>query len=176
MSRLITLALYDRDNFSRGNARRTFGYEAYHWGIIIMPEGSQERDCIAFEATDASTIDPVTFRMNNPTMDWFMRRKDESDPEFGTKLLGCIIIGQVPDAISNAQLEALFGTVPLPVKNTHPQQSCVTWAIDAIRVLQKQGWASQFELNGFKDWALYYADERIKTGLSREPEIAYYRV
>ncbi|KAH6969240.1 hypothetical protein DER45DRAFT_548859 [Fusarium avenaceum] len=176
MSRMITLALYDRGHFSRGNARQIFGYEAYHWGIIIMSEGSQERDCIAFEATDASTIDPVTFRMSNPTMDWFMRMKDESDPEFSTKLLGRIIIGQVPDDVSNSQLEALFRTVPLPVKNTHPQQSCVTWAIDAIRVLQRKGWASQFELNGFKDWALYYADERMKTELSREPEIASYRV
>ncbi|KAI6767715.1 hypothetical protein HG530_005724 [Fusarium avenaceum] len=176
MTRLIALALYHQDSYSQGNSRRIFGYEVYHWGIIIMPERSQGRDCIAFEATDASEIDPVTFRMSNPTMDWYMRMKYPVDPELSGKLIGRIVIGQVPDGISDAQLRALFDKVRVPIKNTDPQQSCVTWAIDAIDLLQKQGWASQFELNGFKDWALYFADERMKKAGSKEPSIAYYRV
>ncbi|EQL01878.1 hypothetical protein OCS_02402 [Ophiocordyceps sinensis CO18] len=69
MVRLVTVALYDRGQFSRGNARRVFGHEAYHWGMIIMPRISQGRDCQVFEATDASEIDPVTLRLKNPAMD-----------------------------------------------------------------------------------------------------------
>jgi hypothetical protein len=40
--------------------RRVFGYEAYHWAILIVPEQSEGRDYWAFEATDATEIDPVT--------------------------------------------------------------------------------------------------------------------
>ncbi|GAB0137871.1 hypothetical protein EsDP_00006124 [Epichloe bromicola] len=79
MTQLVTIALYSRDHFSRGNARQIFGHEAYHWGIVIMPQRSQGRDCQAFEATDASDIDPVTFRMTNPTMDWWFRVKENVD-------------------------------------------------------------------------------------------------
>ncbi|KAH7184806.1 uncharacterized protein B0J16DRAFT_122641 [Fusarium flagelliforme] len=176
MVQLVALALYHRDHFSLGNARRTFGYEAYHWGILITPQTSRGRDCHAFEATDASEIDPVTFRMNNPTMAWWMRHKGNVDPALSAKLIGRIVIGQIPDGISAADLKKFFGTVPLPVKNTHPQESCVTWAIDAIRTMQRQGWVPQIELNGFKDWALSYADERMKGTNAREPSVRYYGV
>ncbi|RBR25536.1 uncharacterized protein FIESC28_01499 [Fusarium coffeatum] len=176
MVQLVALALYDRVNFSRGNSRRIFGHEAYHWGIIITPQPSSGRDCHAFEATDASDIDPVTFRMNNPTMGWWMRHKPNVNPDLSAKLLGRIVIGQIPDGVSGADLKKVFERVPLPVKNTHPQQSCVTWAIDAIRTMQKQGWVPQIELNGLKDWALYYADERMKGTSGREPKVKVYGV
>ncbi len=51
---LIAVSLDDRDTFSRGNSRKLFGYEAFHWGIIIMPETSLGGTCQAFDATDAS--------------------------------------------------------------------------------------------------------------------------
>jgi hypothetical protein len=109
-------------------------------------------------------------------MDWWMRYKANVDPELSAKLIGRIVIGQIPDGISSADLQKVFATVPLPVKNTHPQQSCVTWAIDAIRTMQRQRWVPQIELNGFKDWALSYADERMKGSDAREPSIRYYGV
>lgn len=176
MTKLATLALHHRDNFSQGNSRRVFGYEAYHWSIIIMPDTSRERDWYVFDATDRSEIDPITFRMNNPTMDWWFRAKSTMDPAVSAKFLGCIVIGQVPDGASFDEFESFFSNVPLPVKNTHPQQSCVTWAVDAIRALQGQGWAQAFELGQFKDWALAYADERMKGSDSTEPKLRYYDV
>ncbi|PNY27572.1 Uncharacterized protein TCAP_02502 [Tolypocladium capitatum] len=176
MTQLVAVALYSRDHFSRGNARRIFGYEAYHWGILIMPQKSQGRDCQAFEATDASNIDPVTFRMTNPTMDWRFRATENVDPTLSAKLLGRIVIGQVPDGVSSAELRDFFESVPLPVKNTHPQQSCVTWAVDAIRSLQSQGWVWKFELDRFKDMALSYADERMKGLDSTEPSVKHYSI
>lgn len=176
MVQLVAVALYHRDHFSRGNARRIFGYEAYHWAIIVMPQVSQGRDCSAFDATDASEIDPVTFRMRNPTMDWWFRVKENVDPALSAKLLGRIVIGQLPDGMSSAELRDFFGRVRLPGKNTNPQQSCVTWAVDAIRALQRQGWVGEFELDQFKDWALSYADDRMKGRDSREPSVRYYNV
>ncbi|KAG8410635.1 hypothetical protein J3459_017017 [Metarhizium acridum] len=176
MAGLVAVALHHRDHFSQGNARRTFGYEAYHWGIIVMPQTSQGRDCHAFDATDASDIDPVTFRLKNPTMDWWFRSQTEVDLELGTKLIGRIVIGHVPDEVSAPELGDFFGKVPLPVKNTHPQQSCVTWVEDAIRNLQEQGWVQKFNIDRFKDWALSYADERMKGADSSEPSVKYYNV
>jgi hypothetical protein len=57
-----------------------------------------------------------------------------------------------------------------------PQQSCVTWVVNAIRALQKQGWAWEFELDQFKDWALSYADERMRGSDSRESSVKNYNL
>lgn len=176
MARLVAVALYHRDHFSEGNMRRVFGYEAYHWSILITPEVSQGRDCSAFDATDATEIDPVTFRMRNPTMDWWFRAMDHVDPALSSKLLGRIVIGQVPNEVSSSELRELFQRVPLPVRNQNPQQSCVTWAVNAIRALQRQGWVWEFELDQFKDWALAYADERMRGVNSREPKVTHFSV
>ncbi|OAA43643.1 hypothetical protein NOR_04218 [Metarhizium rileyi] len=140
-----------------------------------MPQQSRGRDCISFEATDASTIEPVTFRVSNPTMDWWFRVREDIDPEKSSKLLGRIVIGQLPHGVSIAELRGLLERVPLPVKNTHPQQSCVTWAMDVIRTLQGEGWVWDFELDPFKDSALSYADERLKGSTSREQKVKYYK-
>lgn len=174
MTQLVALALHHRDKFSHGRSRRIFGYEAYHWGVIIMPEDSQGRNCHAFDATDASRIDPVTFRMDNPSMDWRFRVKENVDPALSIKLIGRIVIGQIPDGVSSDELRTFFERVELPVKNRDPQQSCVTWAMNAIRALQRQGWARDFDIDQFRDAALSYADERMKREDSSEPSIKYY--
>ncbi|KAM5355126.1 hypothetical protein ACJ41O_001772 [Fusarium nematophilum] len=175
MTRRIAVALHHRDRFSHGNARKTFGHEAYHWAIMAMPEESQGQDCCySFDATDTSEIDPVTFRMTNPTMDWWFRAKENVDPAVSDKLIGRIVIGELSDEVSNAELRDFFERIPLPVKNTDPQQSCVTWATDAIRALQRRGWVREFEIGQFKDWALSYADERMKGADSREPSVKDY--
>ncbi|KAK4133386.1 hypothetical protein BT67DRAFT_442832 [Trichocladium antarcticum] len=176
MAQLVSVALYHRDRFSKGHLRDVFGYEAYHWSIVLMPEVSQGRDCYVFEATDASAIDPVTIRLTNPTMDWWLRGKNNVDPTQSSKLLGCIVIGQTPSTLPYSELLDFFRRVPLPVRDRDPQQSCVTWAADAIRALQRQGWVREFELGRFQDWALSYADERMRGLDSREPKVTHYSV
>ncbi|KAJ3487106.1 hypothetical protein NLG97_g6484 [Lecanicillium saksenae] len=172
---LITLALYHRDNISRGNSRRIFSYEAYHWGLLLLPSPSSTTTAAAtysFDATDASDIDPVTFRLRNPTMDWWLRA--ETDPAANPKLIGQLVVGTLPQEESDFEkLKALFEGVPLPVKNTHPQQSCVTWAVAAIGQMQAQGWVPGFELQPFKDAALAYADARMDEN-STEPAVKNY--
>ncbi|KAF9768816.1 hypothetical protein IL306_013829 [Fusarium sp. DS 682] len=172
MVQQVAVALYDRGNFFRGDKRRVFGYEAYHWGIVIMPENHQAQDYHAFCATDVSEINPVTFRMRNPSMSWWLRSEENINPGEGAKPLGCIVIGEIPDDITFAQLDEFFNSISLPVKNTHPQQSCVTWIIEAIHALQEKDWVPQFELEQFKDSAVSYADERMSGSNS---EITYYR-
>jgi hypothetical protein len=145
--------------------REVFEYAAYHWSIMIMPktEASQGQDRYVFDATDASSIDPDTFRLTNPTMDWWFRhRNDDAAPALIPKLLGRIVIGRVPDGMSYDDFVAFFRQIPLPIRNQEPQQNCVTWAVSAVRALQQQGWVQEFDLDQFKDWALSYGDARMK--------------
>ncbi|EGX90556.1 hypothetical protein CCM_06976 [Cordyceps militaris CM01] len=159
---LVTLALYHRDTLSRGNSRRIFHYEAYHWGLLFTTGGPNAPPLYAFDATDTSDIDPVTFRLRNPAMDWWLRA--EARPPPNPKLLGQLVVGAVPPREEERweeELKALLEQVLLPVKNTHPQQSCVTWAVAALERLQDRGWVRPFDLDRFKDAALAYADARI---------------
>ncbi|KAI9162892.1 hypothetical protein HJFPF1_04487 [Paramyrothecium foliicola] len=72
-------------------------------------------------------------------MEWWFRAKGNGDPALSAKLIGRIVLGQMPDSMSVAQLHDFFEKVPLPVMNTDPQQSCVTWNANAISALQSQG-------------------------------------
>lgn len=184
---LVTVALYHRDTISRGNSRRIFGYESYHWGLVLMPDpsspsdGSSSSNVYAFDATDASDIDPVTFRLRNPTMDWWLRA--ETNPPPNAKLIGQLVVGSISATSSNSPappsmdtLKSFFEKIPLPIKNTHPQQSCVTWAVAAVGRLQDAGWARPVDLTAFKDAALAYADERMKGDESTESAVKHYTV
>lgn len=158
----IAVALHHRDQFSHGHNRQTFGYEAYHWALVVMPPDDEAGRYDSYDATDSSEIDKVTWRMNNPNMDWWFRVKTDIDPQEDPKVIGRITLGIT--TTSRSQLKDLFASVPLPVKNSHPQQSCVTWAINAIAALQKDGIVPDFNVGEFKDKALGYADERMGGG------------
>ncbi|KAG5984365.1 hypothetical protein E4U55_005040 [Claviceps digitariae] len=197
LPRRLAVALHHRDSLSLGPSRKIFGYEAYHWGILIAPpvgtaqdstaqestsqddpsqdDKDSKKDCLAVDATDASGINPTTFRMDNPTMSWWMNHK-MVDPDASSKMLGFVVIGEIPGEVSNDELVTFFHTIPLPVKNTHPQQSCVTWVASAIREMQSLGWAWKFDIDQFKDAGLAYADERMKGEMSIEPKVKYYKV
>ncbi|CAK7237168.1 hypothetical protein SCUCBS95973_009870 [Sporothrix curviconia] len=157
-----------------GHMRQVFGFEAFHWSIMITPEGLEGRSCSVFEATDASEIDPVTFRLNNPTMDWWFRDKYNVDPDLSSKMLGRIVIGNIPTAVSDKDVYALFQRVPLPKRNQDPQQSCVTWVVNAIDSLQQEGWVAKFDVAEFQTRALAYADNRMKEEASTEPKVKQY--
>ncbi|KAM3523983.1 hypothetical protein NHJ13051_004786 [Beauveria bassiana] len=175
MAQLVTLTLYDRGDLSQGRMRSVFGHKAYHWGVLIVPKEKRPgRVAHAFEATDASVIDPVTFRMTNPSMEWRYNARLGVDPELSHKLLGQLVVGEIPDGAAPKALDTFFAAVPLPVRNTEPQQGCVTWSINALRALQKRGWAWDFDLDVFKDDALAYADDRIKGMDATEPKLKYY--
>ncbi|KAH8178366.1 serine/threonine protein kinase [Sarocladium implicatum] len=176
MSRLIAVALYHRDHFSKGQARRTFGADGFHWAIAIIVPGAEEAagGRRVFDATDASEIDPATFRLNNPSMEWWFRDQQTADPTLAAKLLGQLVIGQVPAEAQPDELRDFFEAIPLPVKDSNPQESCRTWVLDAIRALQKRGWAPAFDLQNFEDEAVAYADRRLEDTDSKEPSLKYF--
>lgn len=176
MARVIALCLHHRDHYSTGHYRQVFGYEAYHWSIMIMSEDG-EGDCHAYDATDASSIDPETFRLINPTMDWWFRFKENVDPTRSSKLIGRIVIGAVPDDdLTEDHFREFFSNIPLPVRNREPQESCVTWAVNAILALQEEGWVWPFDIDQFKDWALAYGDDRMLGEDSEQPDITRYNM
>lgn len=166
--RHFAISLFHRDHLSHGKNRQVLGFEAYHWGIIVVPGSNESPNCEAYDATDASEIDPVTWRMSNPTMDWWLRIRPAFSLDAEEKFLGYVIIGNVPDETSGSSLKQLFETVPLPVKNTHPQQSCVTWAVDAVLELQKRGLVGIFDVNELKNFVLAFADGRSEAQESRK--------
>ncbi|KAL2201715.1 hypothetical protein CC79DRAFT_1338455 [Sarocladium strictum] len=172
-SRLLAVALYHRDHFSQGNARRAFGPGAYHWSIVVMPREGDHGDRRVFDATDASNIDPATFRLINPAMDWWFRVQESEEPSLAAKLMGHLIIGQVPKGVSMDELKDFFASVPLPVKDSNPQENCVTWVIKAIQALQKQGWVPELDYQEFIDAAISFADQRLEFEES-EPSIRHY--
>ena len=172
--RLLSVAVYDRGNYSRGRMRQVFEYEAYHWGLLMGPAAFVPADLWTFDGTDASDIDPVAFRMNNPSMDWWFRAQDKSDPDKVAKLLGRIVISELAEGMLFSEMKALLETVPLPVKNRNPQESCVTWTVNAVKLLQERGLVPQFDLEIFKDQVLSYGDDRIKKQEALEPSVKYY--
>ena len=90
------------------------------------------------------------------------------------KHIGCIVVGEWPDEMSFEELSHLFGRVPLPQKNRAPQQSCVTWVVEAITELQKRDLLPAFDTKQFLDWGLSYADDRMLGEGSARPAIATY--
>lgn len=160
--RSLAVSLFHRDNLSHGKSRRILSSGAYHWGIFVVHGSKEAPTCDVYDATDAAEIDPETWRMANPTMDWWLRIRPSFSLETDEKLLGYVIIGDVPDEVSNTDLKQLFEEVPLPVKNTHPQQSCVTWVVDAVSEIRRKGWAWDFDVDKLKDFALSFADRRLE--------------
>ncbi|KAK0388002.1 hypothetical protein NLU13_4246 [Sarocladium strictum] len=173
MSRLIAVALYHRDHFSQGSARRAFGPGAYHWAIVVMSPEGEAGDRRVFDATDASNIDPTTFRLINPAMDWWFRAQETEDPSLAAKLMGHLIIGEVPLDVPMDELKHFFAKVPLPVKDSDPQENSVTWVAKAIQALQRQGWVPELDLEQLKSSAVAYADERLRSE-PRELDIKHF--
>lgn len=155
----IAVALYRRDPISSDPRRREiYKHEAYHWGILIITPGCSYD---AYDATDRNTIDPITFRQENPHGDWWFNIRPDVDPSSSGKFLGYIIIGTVPSAWARDDVRAFLEEVPLPKKNSNPQESCVTWVGDAIRKFRDAKCVDDFKVGKFLDWALMYADQRL---------------
>lgn len=172
-ARKVVVAMYNRPGYESELHRKHLGHETFHWGILISPEQSKGKDCDAYDATDRNTIDPVTFRMENPTLKWWLNARGPVDPALSGKLLVRIFIGAVPHDKSSRDVKELIDKVPLPKKDQDPQQSCVTWVKGAIRAFQEEEWLGDLAVETFMDWALSYADR--KRADTRVPAIVHYQ-
>lgn len=71
------------------------------------------------------------------------------------------MIGKVPDEVPYVKIHGLLEEIPLPQKGAVPEQNCVSWTRAAIRTLQENGLAEQFDLDPFMDKSLAFADQRL---------------
>ena len=166
--RRVVVALYHRDRLSLGDNRPRLGYEAYHWGILIMPKPPKPPTptptpttisfCNAYDATDCTVIDPKTRQDLNPNHDWIFRAQHHIDPAATGRLIGRIIVGKLPKHVSDSDIDKLLAEVPLPVKDALPPQSCVAWALGVLSALLAAGLVWSLGVAEFKDWALAYGD------------------
>lgn len=155
----IAVALYRRDPISTDPRRREiYKHEAYHWGILIITSG---RCYDAYDATDRNAMNPITFRQENPHGNWWFHARQDVDPSRSGKFLGYIVIGTVPSAQTRDDVKLFLEKVPLPKKNSNPQESCVTWVGNAIRKFRDAYCVADFRVGTFLDWALMYADQRL---------------
>lgn len=136
-------------------------YEAFHWGILITPKTSSGPDSLAFDVSDAAVPDPVLRLDRNPHRNWMFRPKARVDPVRSGRLIGRVLIGKVPNNITDLQIQSILATVPLPVNGATPRQSCVTWILAALIALQNTGIARKFDVSQFIVWALSYADHAL---------------
>lgn len=156
--RRIIISIHHRDQFSLGEHRTRLGHAAYHWGILIQPKNPKGSDSDAYDVTDAAIVDPLTRQNLNPNHDWHFRPKVGVNPHNSGRLLGRVMIGKMPNNVTNADIEHILRSVPLPVKNASPEQNCVTWTLAAIQALQQYGLAEAFDKDQFMLQALQCAD------------------
>ncbi|KYK60860.1 hypothetical protein DCS_01998 [Drechmeria coniospora] len=158
----VVVSLHHRDELSLGSHRTRLCHEAFHWGIIIMPKRSKGPDCHAYDVSDGPVLDPNKRQDLNPEHAWESRVKLGVDPLRSGRLISRIIIGKVPKHVDLANIGRLLATIPLPAKDAVPAESCVTWTLAAIAILQAEGIVHPFDVGRFRDWALSYADRSMK--------------
>jgi hypothetical protein len=154
--RRVILTIHHRDELSLGSNRTQLGYAACHWGILIQPKKPKGSSSNAYDVSNGAKPDPITRQDLNPNFEWRFRTSLRVNHRLSGHLLGRVMIGKVPNNVTDAQIEAILGAVPLPVKNATPEQNCVTWILAAIRALQQHGLAEAFDVNQFLASALQY--------------------
>ncbi|RDA89439.1 hypothetical protein CP532_6182 [Ophiocordyceps camponoti-leonardi (nom. inval.)] len=156
--RRIQLALFIRSDHSFGSARRSGGYESYHWAILLSPKNPRENDVNAYDVSDTFIFDPETHENLNPYRQFRLQIKRGITPTRSRSLVGRIDLAKLDDAVSHWDIENIIRRVPIPDKLANPPQSCVTWTRNAIIELRDVGLVRHFDLDNFTKWALRFAD------------------
>lgn len=158
--RRVMVTIHYRDELSLRDNRARLGLSAYHWGILIQPKNPKGLDSNAYDVSDGARPDPMARQDLNPSRDWHFRAKLGVSPILSGRLLGKVMVGKVPNNVTDANMEDLLRKVPLPIKNTG--QNCVTWTLATIQALQKGKLAEDFDVNEFMTKALGLADEWLQ--------------
>lgn len=143
--RRVMVTVHHRSGLSLRDNRVRLGLAAYHWGILIQPKKPKGDDSNAYDVSDGAKPDPTTRHDLNPDREWLFRAEEGVNPLRSGHLLGRVMIGKVPNHVTDADIEDLLRKVPLPLKNT--EQNCVTWVSASIQALQKEKLAEEFDVN-----------------------------
>lgn len=171
--RRVFVSLHHRYSLSIRENRQRLRHAAYHWAILICPKKPKGSDSHSFDVSDGIILHPTQKVDLNPEGNWFFRAEANAQPDDSPHLLGRVMIGKLPNEVSYENLHSLLEQIPLPEKDAEPVQNCVSWTRAAIRKLQENGFAEQFDLDPFMDKALAFADQRLHETTATSTSINY---
>ena len=164
--RRVFVSIYHRGRFSLGENRTQLQHGAFHWSIVTAPKSSKGADNRAYDVTDGIVVLHSGQSYSNTDGDWHFRSKADIDPNENYRLVGRIIIGKIPNSISDAEIEEILARMSLPLNSAIPKQNCVSWTWNAIRALQDAEIIQRFNMDQFAVLALAFADHCM---LARNP-------
>ncbi|KAK8010298.1 hypothetical protein PG990_009263 [Apiospora arundinis] len=146
----VSVAGFARDGISHNaSLERPFGRAMYHWGIWVEPKNSQG----AGRLYHMEEYPPMNSAAGPIPGGWRFELRD-SNSKNSKRLIGRIMIGKLPAGNGYREVEALLSRVPAPVQGS--SENCITWTMNAIRLLQGQRptpWAERFNIEEFMDYA-----------------------
>ena len=159
--RRIYITIHHRGALSLGKDRAKLQHSAFHWGILVAPKSFNGTDCTMYDVTNS--LQPIQDHRHDLNVDgnWFFRSRQHVNLfRDNVKVIGRIMIGKVPNNISDDRIEGILkNEVPLPDKEAVPVQNCVSWTWSAVQALQDGGLVAQkFRVEDLAAWALEYAD------------------
>ncbi|KAF5138857.1 hypothetical protein E5D57_002643 [Metarhizium anisopliae] len=155
----VSVAGFRRDFISDDpSLETTYRHAMFHWGIWV-------------ERKDSGGPGRLYHVEEHPPMNsaggvipggWKLELRN-SDSRTSQRLIGRIMVGKLPAGKGFDEIEALLSQVPTPVEGNG--ENCITWTMNAIRLLQRQepiAWAEEFNVEEFmnhaysriKDWHL----------------------
>ncbi|XWX01578.1 hypothetical protein V2A60_009606 [Cordyceps javanica] len=151
----VSVAAFARDYISNNaSLEESYGYAMYHWGIFVEPKGGKG-DGRLYHVEEHPAMNSAQGTI--PAGWRFEPRK--SSAKASQRLIGRLLIGKLPAGNGFPEIDALLDQVPRPVMDT--SENCISWTVNAITLLQKQGppsWADDFNVEEFME----HAYSRIK--------------
>ncbi|OJD10261.1 hypothetical protein ACJ73_09863, partial [Blastomyces percursus] len=152
----LFISIHHRDEMSlQEGIRKTYG--AYHWGVLLAPKKSNGRGNMTYYVSDGVRLNGETGQDLNSERDWFFRVNNNVNPLDSGRLVGRVMIGKVPPQTTENDLEIILRGVPLPDKESG--ERCRHWVWNAISTLQNESVIPNFDIEEFKVWILYYANQ-----------------
>lgn len=166
----VSVAGFARDGISNNpSLETTLGHAMYHWGIWVEPKNGEGEGRLYH----TEEHEPMNSAAGPIPGGWrFGPRKSNS--RTSQRLIGRIMIGKLPAGNGFDEIEALLGQVPEPAEGS--DENCITWAMNAVRLLQSQDpepWAEDFDVDEFMDYAYgrirsWYAEDSWRYSGNRE--------
>ncbi|KAL2760729.1 hypothetical protein ACRALDRAFT_205365 [Sodiomyces alcalophilus JCM 7366] len=154
----VYLAAFSRDGISNNpQLEPSYGRAMYHWGIWLEPKNSQGQGRL-YHVEHHEPMNSAT----GPIPGGWKFGLRQTSSHTSQRLIGRIMIGKLPAGKDYNDIEHLLSQVPVPTQGSG-EEDCITWVMEAIRVLQKQEpnpWAEEFDVDKlmdhaygrFKDW------------------------
>lgn len=172
----VCIEVFHRDEqtlleIQRQNPQGMEIYRRYHWAILIRPKDTKKlAQSASFDITDGVRQAPDRNQDLNPTRDWWFRVKTGANPLLTGRFLVAVCIGKLPKGVTMDEIENLLSEVPLPRKDTNPEQRCSYWTAMAVMKLQKAGFVVDKDVKAIMNAVLKAGDHVFKNGAPSNAE------